>query len=402
MFWNSLYIAFFLLPIDINYPTPFFVFAIVFGSINIFNSDKSSIWENKVLLAFPLYFLVLLLSLMFTARLSEGFDLIIRSLSLLLFPLLFLFVKEDASSVRKLFDFLLYGLVFSFFMNLISVVYEVVTVAVTMEMPVWDRIFTCWEMFMNEQFSSLINPSYVSLYILLVLSYYLKKELNTIWRLFAVLILFVYLFLLANEAAYYTIFIMSVLFVWKVKDRTKRYLLVIVVLLGTIVFVNNPHFFNEPTLGTTKSRNSVDQADLPITEHDRWLTWKAAIYAIEGSPLLGYGVGDARDVLVAKFKELGPEYEKHIEHRYNAHNQFLQTWLETGVLGIFVLMFIFTWLAFYMRRSFNEFAVFLALFIALMFESMLVRFNGIVFFSIIVPLLLKKKSILSSRIIRNV
>src|SRR5690606_20136226 len=135
---------------------------------------------------------------------------LIRSLSLLLFPILFLFVKEDASSVRKLFDFLLYGLVISFFMNLISVVYDVVKVAVTMEMPLWDRISTCWEMFMNEQFSSLINPSYVSLYILLVLSYYLKKELNTIWRFFAVLILFVYLFLLVNEAAYYTIFIMSV------------------------------------------------------------------------------------------------------------------------------------------------------------------------------------------------
>src|SRR5690606_16613732 len=118
---------------------------------------------------------------------------------------------------------------------------------------------------------SLINPSYVSLYILLVLSYYLKKELNTIWRLFAVLILFVYLFLLANEAAYYTIFIMSVLFVWKVKDRTKRYLLVIVVLLGTIVFVNNPHFFNEPTITLNKSSSAFDQTDVPITEYDRWL-----------------------------------------------------------------------------------------------------------------------------------
>src|SRR5690606_12730383 len=160
-----------------------------------------------------------------------------------------------------------------FFMNLISVVYDVVTVAVIMEMPLWDRISTYWEIFMNEQFSSLINPSYVSLYILLVLSYYLKKELNTIWRFFAVLILFVYLFLLANEAAYYTIFIMSVLFVWKVKDPAKRHLLALVVLIGTIVFVNNPHFFKVPTIAINKSSNTLDQTDLPITEHDRWLTW---------------------------------------------------------------------------------------------------------------------------------
>ena len=255
---------------------------------------------------------------------------------------------------------------------------------------------------MNEQFSALVNPSYVSLYILLVLSYYLKKDLNSIWRLLAIVILFVYLFLLASEAAYYTLFIMAVLLVWKVKDRSKRYLLVSMVLLGTIVFVNNPHFFNEPTIEAGQHITDIDRADLPITEHDRWLSWKAAIAAIEEAPLLGYGVGDAKDVLVAKYKELGPAYQNHVKHRYNAHNQFLQTWLETGIPGIFILLFIFTWLAFYMRRSVNEFAVFLALIIALIFESMLVRFNGIVFFSIIVPLLLKKKSILSSRIIRNV
>src|SRR5690606_11760501 len=147
-----------------------------------------------------------------------GFDLVIRSLSLLLFPILFLFVKEDASSVRKLFDFLLYGLVFSFFMNLFSVVYEVINSAVITDVPFWNRISIYWELFMNEQFSALINPSYVSLYILLVLSYYLKKELNSVWRLLTVLVLFVYLLLLASEAAYYTLFIMAVLLVWKVKD----------------------------------------------------------------------------------------------------------------------------------------------------------------------------------------
>jgi len=213
MFWNSLYIAFFLLPIDINYPTPFFILAIVFGSLNALKGDKKYIWENKVLLVFPLYYLILVLSLLSTARISEGFDLVIRSLSLFLFPILFLFVKEDASSVRKLFDFLLYGLVLSFCMNLFAVVYDVVLMIQVMELTFWDRITNFWLLFMNEQFSALINPSYVSLYILLVLSYYLKKELNTIWRLLTDLILFLYLFLLANEDAYFTVFIMAVLFV---------------------------------------------------------------------------------------------------------------------------------------------------------------------------------------------
>ncbi|WP_417359557.1 O-antigen ligase family protein [Galbibacter sp.] len=401
VFWNSLYIAFFLLPIDIHYPTPFFVLAIVFGCINMFKStvERTILMENKVLLVFPLYFLVLLISLFYTDNLSDGVDLIVRSLSLLLFPIIFLFVKEDASSVRKLFDFLLYGLVCSFFMNLSTVLYDVFTTVQVETTSLWEYVTMSWRLFMNDQFSNVVSPSYVSLYILLVLSYYLKKELNTVWRLFCVLILFAYLFLLANEAAYYTLFVMGILLIWKVKDKSKRYLLVCLFLLGTIVFVKNPHFFHNRSRTNDTALNTQD---LPISEHDRWLTWKAAIMAIEEAPLLGYGIGDAKDVLVAKYEELGVEYQNHIKHRYNAHNQFLQTWLETGVVGIFILLFVFTWLAFYMRRSSNEFAVFLALFIALIFESMLVRFNGIVFFSIIVPLLLKKKSILSSRIIRSV
>src|SRR5690606_35900556 len=150
VFWNSLYIAFFLLPIDINYPTPFFILAIIFGGINIFKADRSIIGENKVLLIFPLYFIIQALSLIYTAHLSEGFDLVIRSLSLLLFPILFLFVKEDASSVRKLFDFLLYGLVLSFLMNLSTVIYDVVGKVHEMitvqgvELSIWERLRVSW------------------------------------------------------------------------------------------------------------------------------------------------------------------------------------------------------------------------------------------------------------------
>lgn len=408
VFWNSLYIAFFLLPSGINYPTPFFILAIICGSINIFKTktDWSAIMDNKVLLVFPLYFIVLTISLIYTTHLNDGVDLVIRSLSLLLFPILFLFVKEDASSVRKLIEFLLYGLVFSFVVNLFTVSADVITrvneITTGADSSLWEQIAIAWNLFMNDQFYDLVNPSYVSLYILLVLGYYLKKELNSIWRLLSVIILFIYLFLLANEAAYFTLFIMAILLVWNIKDRAKRYLLVVTLILGTIVFITNPHFLNNKFASQKPANYTQENSDLPISEHDRWLTWKAAIAAIEEAPILGYGVGDAKDVLVAKYKELGPAYQNHIRHRYNAHNQFLQTWLETGVLGVFILLFIFTWLAFYMRRSSNEISVFLVLIIALLFESMLVRFNGIVFFSIIIPLLLKKKSILSSRIIRNV
>lgn len=401
IFWNSLYIAFFLLPLDINFPTPFFIVSIIFGCINIFKSRKF-VPENKTLLLFPLYFIVITLSLIYTENLSDGIALVQRSLTLLLFPVIFLFVKEDALSVRKLFDFLLLGLVISFFINLSLAVNDSLFAANTAsaletsasQISVWiDALVNGWDYFIGSGFSRLVSPSYVSLYILLVLSFYLKKKLNSRLKLLVVFILFLYLYLLASRAAYFILMIMSLLLIFNIAEKSKKYTMLIIFVLGTIVFLKNPRIFEFEDSGNTEDYNAT------ISENARLLSWDASIEAIKEAPFFGYGIGDANDVLINKYKDL--EYKENYVGQYNTHNQFLQTWIQAGILGTGILISIFIFLAIQMRRSRNEFSVFLILFISLLFESMLVRFNGIVFFSIIVPLLLKKRSILSSRIIRN-
>ncbi len=396
-FWNSLYIAFFLLPLGIQLPTPFFIISIILGCINIFQSEKKIDLDNKALLLFPLYFVVMLISLVYSDHTADGINLITRSLTLLLFPIIFLFVKEDASTVRKLFQFLLFGIVVSFFVNLYSAVYDAIDIAHQVTPFTWSTLTNSCNYFIGNEFSRLINANYLSLYILLVLSYYLKKKLVTKQRTFVVCILFLYLFLLASRAAYLMLFIMSLLLVFKIKDRHQRYTTAIIFILTTIIFVQNPRVFN--FYERVKTYDTTKGYDETTSEKSRYLAWDASLRLIRQAPIIGYGVGDANHQLMDTYKELG--YTHNYEHTYNAHNQFFQTLLQTGVVGCVILISIFVVLARQMRRSSNEFSVFLILLISLCFESMLVRFNGIVFFSIITPLLLKKRSILSSRIIRN-
>ncbi|WP_298314719.1 O-antigen ligase family protein [uncultured Aquimarina sp.] len=407
IFWNSLYIAFLLLPLGINLPTPFFVVSIILGLINIFKSGKKFDLDNKIILLFPLYFIIMSFSLFYTDNISDGLNILQRSLSLFLFPLIFLFVKEDASTVRKLFDFLLLGLVISFFINLTISIYNSASIIkggfsfeISMDdLTAFIDILTHgWNYFVGDEFSKLINPSYLSLYILLVLSYYLKNSLDTRLRTFIVVLLFLYLFLLASIAAYMILVIMSILLTFNIKDKSRKHTMFIMLLLGLIVFLNNPRVFD--FYSKVKDFGNIIEYDNSTSEKARLLSWDASIKLIKEAPLLGYGIGDANDILIKKYKELG--YTYNYENKYNAHNQFLQTFLQTGVIGFGVLVTIFILLAIHMKRSRNEFSVFLILFISLIFESMLVRFNGIVFFSIVIPLLLKKRSILSSRIIRNV
>ncbi|WP_299259028.1 O-antigen ligase family protein [uncultured Aquimarina sp.] len=407
IFWNSLYIAFLLLPLGINLPTPFFVISIILGLINFFKSRKKFDLENKIVLLFPLYFIIMSFSLFYTDNIPDGLNILQRSLSLFLFPLIFLFVKEDASTVRKLFDFLLLGLVISFFINFSIAIYNSASIikgGFSFEISMDD--FTAfldvfvhgWNYFVGDEFSKLINPSYLSLYILLVLSYYLKNRLDTGLRTFIVVLLFLYLFLLASIAAYMILVIMSILLTFNIKDKNRKHTMLIMLLLGLIVFLNNPRVFD--FYSKVKDFGNIIEYDNSTSEKARFLSWEASVELIKEAPLLGYGIGDANDVLIEKYEELG--YTYNYENKYNAHNQFLQTFLQTGVIGFGVLVIIFILLATHMKRSKNEFSVFLILFVSLIFESMLVRFNGIVFFSIVIPLLLKKRSILSSRVIRNV
>ena len=378
----------------------------ILGVINIFKSKTRVSKENRVLLALPLYFIVLCVSLIYTTHLNEGLDLTIRSASLFFFPLIFLYVKEDAATVKRLFDFLLVGIVISFFINLffgLYSCYEVISSKTIIGNDIEETISTFLyalkqggEYLIGTEFSKMVNPNYISLYILLVLSYYLKNKMTTKLQTFVLIILFLYLFLLASRAAYLILFIMCLILIFNIKDNSKKYTMVIMMLLGTALFISNSRVFN--SYKEYKKPTSEEVSSTTI-EKTRLLTWYSAWQLIKQSPLIGYGVGDANEVLIEKYKELN--YIRNYRNRYNAHNQFLQTYLQTGFIGFSILLYIFVLLGIRLQRSKNEFLVFIVLTISILFESMLVRFNGIVFLSIIIPLLLKERSILSSRIIRN-
>ncbi|MEW7279381.1 O-antigen ligase family protein [Aquimarina sp. 2201CG1-2-11] len=401
-FWNSLFIAFFLLPLGINLPSPFFIASMIFGLIMMFKFRKKFVLEKSALL-FPMYFVMLAFGLLYSENLSGGLDLVQRSISLLLFPVIFMFVKEDSASVRRLFDFLLIGLIVSFIANVVMASQSLIAYVCKNEeingfFSFLEVVTRDWSyFFIGSSFSGSVNSNYISIYILLVLGYYLKNELESRIQFVVVGVLFIYLFLLASIGAYIILAMMSVLLIFNVTDKSKKYLLIIIFAMGVVLFLHNPRvatFYHQ-----MKSYSSVLEKVGVSSEKSRLLSWNASTLLIKDAPLFGYGSGDANNVLFKKYEELG--YFHNLKHRYNAHNQYLQSYLQTGFIGFAILISIFIVLAMRLKRSRNEFSVFLILFVSLLFESMLVRFNGIVFFSIITPLLLKRRSILSSRIIRN-
>jgi O-antigen ligase len=113
----------------------------------------------------------------------------------------------------------------------------------------------------------------------------------------------------------------------------------------------------------------------------RVATWKCSVQLIKENWLLGLGTGNVQDQI--------NECNKNRNHwigyfDYNAHNQFLQTWLTTGIPGLFFLSMLIIKLFALALRQRNKFLLSTSFIIFMVFltESFLERQEGIVFFAL--------------------
>jgi O-antigen ligase len=124
----------------------------------------------------------------------------------------------------------------------------------------------------------------------------------------------------------------------------------------------------------------------------RLIMWTVATLEIMDHPF-GVGTGNIDDHLSERLNAFGQtklaQKDEKESIRFNPHNQFLQTSLEIGLLGGFVLVFYLISafsLAYKYRNVFFMVVVSSLVFNAL-FESMLQRQSGIVFYSFLITLL---------------
>jgi O-antigen ligase len=109
--------------------------------------------------------------------------------------------------------------------------------------------------------------------------------------------------------------------------------------------------------------------------------WMNTLELISEQPLLGTGSGDMQNELQKVYQR--NNFEIAYKYRFNPHNQYLQTWASSGLIGLFFLFGILLVSLIYAIRSKNALYVGLVLVIALsmLTESMLERQKGLVFFS---------------------
>ena len=112
--------------------------------------------------------------------------------------------------------------------------------------------------------------------------------------------------------------------------------------------------------------------------------WRNTLECYMNFPILGTGAGDCEDELLKVYKK--NNFEIALKANYNPHNQFLQTLLTLGPLGLFFLLGIFGSMLFRAERN-QDFTLFLLAIVfafSMVTESMLERQSGIFLFTVLV------------------
>lgn len=120
---------------------------------------------------------------------------------------------------------------------------------------------------------------------------------------------------------------------------------------------------------------------------ERLVLWTVAWQELKEHPF-GYGTGSAEDVLAGRLRALSQK--KLADKHLNPHNQYLQTGVEIGILGFLILLGLIVYSSVYAIKQRNWLLLLLIGNLAFncLFESMLQRQSGIVFYTFWVCLLM--------------
>lgn len=222
------------------------------------------------------------------------------------------------------------------------------------------------------------------------------KRQKIVW-LIVFSILFLSLILLSSRAylfAFIFVFIVSYI-LWLSKNRRSitsilKLIILLAAIISIVLIIPNTR---SRIIDTYAEINKLFDKDEHRQTNPRVYIWKYAAELIVDKPLLGYGVGDAKDELTNSLKNCEALFwdgEKNVplnRKSLNYHNQFLQSWAEVGILGFLLLLFLMI-APFFLKNKHPLFLIFVGLtLIGFLTESMLERQAGVVMLAFMFPLL---------------
>lgn len=379
----------FLLPFGINYAVFIIFWALSFFIFDDVKSGIKNVLSNKWSLFILAFFLLHAILFFFSDNRNEAATSIEIKLSFLAFPILFFSSALSSTQLKKI--------VISFVSGCF------LATMICLFRASFLFIFHDFNAFFYSEFTYFVHPSYFAMYLifaLLIIMLYYQTWLAHLSHLMVKmivlsLVLLIGIILASSKMGLISaLILLPLVFIYQLykKDYKKTIILLLAVfLVGLLAFYKIfPGYFEriKTAFTVTFSAKSIDKTETESTAV-RILIWEESVKIIRSNWLFGVTPGDANDRLYLAYERSGMTgaLSKHL----NAHNQFLQTFIGTGIIGFLLLSILTfgTFVAGFIKR--NRLLVLFSALIILNFlvESMLQAQAGFIFFAFFLCLLLR-------------
>lgn len=351
--------------------------------------------STHLLLLFIILLIWQIFGLIQTDSLSSGIERIYKRASFILFPLaLFnpsIKIKENLRFLLKLFAICLF--VYFLFCLAIALNNSLTMVDGKLKFNPYHELYTYESYFTGLRLAVGAHPSYIAMYALLALLISIdnifekQKQSWLIFWVIASIAFIVFIVLLSSRSGVIAAIITLPLFIlYRLRGSIQTWLLLGILVVSisgvSIMALNNARV---KTSLKDVSENKINEV---LNEDIRVTIWKSAWEVIKVNPVMGVGTGNASTELKKEFLKKG--YTEGLYDSLNAHNQFLEIQLENGIIGLVIFLLLLGY-GLYIAVSENNYfllAYIIMTIIFFIFESMLNRLAGVMFFPFFMFLLI--------------
>lgn len=353
------------------------------------------LWGSKCAVLMILFWVLYLVSILYSDDWKYSINDVQQKLLLVVFPLFFVLSSSTVKKYyHKLIDTFALGCVVSIVVCLVtalvhSLSFESGSVTfnpVPTDVP-WENYFT------YDRLANFYHPSYLSMYLsfgIVIIFNRLKVATSSKEKALYLLLIILFcgfVYLLSSRAGM-LVASMSVLIgvIVLLKNWRKVFCItgigLAVLLCGLWVSYNIKGSFSQRAVDELLYGVGMRQLDYKVQQDSRIGIWKTLPEVIAQKPLFGYGTGDIHQVLNNAYREQGFDYAA--DNNLNTHNQYFETAIAIGLIGLAVFLTILLLPLISFRRSkdfFLPLAFILIVAANFVFESMVTRITGVLFFA---------------------
>lgn len=380
--WKALplFAMVFSLPFKLIYAPIFLAAQLV---VILFFVKKGKLY-NGLILPFVL-FLSYAMSVFYSADLVSGMSNLFMKLPLIAIPVIFMFIHLTDVNYQKLINLFIFSCFIFCIIAFIKLIYFTLTSGVSINNYNFVQQSIKYYHFPTEA---------LMLNIALVLN--IKSKIDNRLRLVFSLSFFLFILLSGTRIG---LILSAPLFFWNLFNLTKHlsnfkklFLFIVLPLIFVLIASQSRYTKNKILdsfhyigLFTSLETESFSKQYHKINFREK--LWEASINKIKASPILGYGIGVERQLIAEELSK------NQIENSglLNAHNQYLSTYISSGIFGVIILI---SWMFYLLyvgvsNKNFELIAITFVIILSMFVESYLERQKGVFLITFFLSLISK-------------